>query len=166
MPEYSFNKKYSLSCIFFLSAWNLKSNHWNFAFFFLPPISLNIQRVAQYFVRKFLGLFKQEKLWYRFTSHLVVSEPSVCQSEADGAALLFEFSVALDERLQRWRGGGEEMKNDREDEECRVNKSALLAHARTDLFWRHKHKRGNKCRDVTGIVSLLAATRKPAALTQ
>lgn len=94
-----------------------------------------------------------------------MSEPSVRHSEADGAALLFEFSVALDERLQRLvGGGGGEMKNDREDEECQVNKSALPTHARTDLFWRHKHKRGNKCRDVTGIVSLLA--EKPGALTQ
>lgn len=111
--------------------------------------------------------FQAGEIRYGFTSHLVVSEPSVRQSEANGAALLFEFSVALDERLQRWKGGGcGEMKNDREDEECRVNKSALPTHARTDLFWRHKHKRGNKCRDVTGIVSLLAATRKPGTLTQ
>lgn len=66
--------------------------------------------------------------------------------------------------MEGW--GGVEMKNDRKDEECRVNKSALSTHARTDLYWRHKHKRGNKCWDVTGIVSLWAEMRKPAALTQ
>lgn len=135
--------------------------------FFTPNIAQRKHSVCDsVFCTQVFRTFQAGEIRYRFTSHLVVSEPSVCQSEADGAALLFEFSVALDERLQRWRGGGEEMKNDREDEECRVNKSALPTHARTDLFWRHKHKRGNKCRDVTGIVSLLAATRKPAALTQ
>lgn len=47
-----------------------------------------------------------------------MSQPSVRQSEADGAASLFEFHVALDERLQGTEEGrGREMKNDREDEE-------------------------------------------------
>lgn len=41
------------------------------------------------------------------SSYLVMSQPSVRQSEADGAASLFEFHVALDERLQRMEEGRE-----------------------------------------------------------
>lgn len=42
----------------------------------------------------------------RLSSYLIMSQPSVCESQAHCPANLFELCVALDERLQR-----KEMKN-------------------------------------------------------
>lgn len=72
-----------------------------------------------------------------------MSEPGVCEPEADCAAVFLEFIVALDKRLRRSRGSRweKELGGGLQSQQVDTHTHTHLAQS----FLQHKHNGGNKC---------------------